>query len=112
MSSTESRVPGAICSATVCAKRAGPVGLISSFFRVREFFSGTPNDFFARNRREPFLVEYEKLCENYEATIRATFSYLRIKLPRGKKINAPLTKKQSDAISAEWERLYRESNMI
>ncbi len=67
------------------------------------------DEFFARNQIEPFVVEYEELCREYEATIRATLKFLQITLPRGKKINPPVTKKQSDAISDEWERRYNES---
>jgi LPS sulfotransferase NodH len=70
------------------------------------------DEFFARNQMEPFLVEYEELCRNYEATIRATLRFLQITLPRGKKINPPVTKKQSDFISDEWERRYNESKAI
>jgi len=30
---------------------------------------------------KPFNVEYEKLCRDYERTIRAALNFLRIKLP-------------------------------
>lgn len=67
------------------------------------------DDFFTSNQIEPFVIEYEELCRNYEATILATLEFLGIKLSRGQKIKPPVTKKQSDAISDEWERRYHES---
>src|SRR5262249_15467159 len=39
------------------------------------------DDFFRRIGIKPFEVEYEKLCQDYERTIRAALNFLRIKLP-------------------------------
>jgi LPS sulfotransferase NodH len=64
-------------------------------------------EFFAANNLQPFRVEYEELCANYEATVRAVLQFLQISLPRRKRISQPVTKRQSDAISAEWERRYQ-----
>ena len=58
--------------------------------------------FFRRVAQQPLQIEYEDLCENYEATIRAVLKFLKVGLPRGRRI-VPITVRQADAISAEWE---------
>lgn len=63
--------------------------------------------FFARIDCQPFLVEYEDLCQNHAAVIRAVLDFLEIKLPRRIRIGQPTTIRQSDALSDEWERQYR-----
>lgn len=67
-------------------------------------------DFFARENVSPFPVWYEELCTNYEAVIRSVLDFLKIKLPRGTEIKPPRTVRQSDEISAEWERRWLELN--
>jgi LPS sulfotransferase NodH len=59
--------------------------------------------FFRRIGIDPFRVEYEKLCQNYEATIRAVFDFLQISLPRRAPIGTPVTIRQADATSRAWE---------
>lgn len=59
--------------------------------------------FFERIGIEPFQVEYEKLCQDYEVTIRGVLDFLEISLPRGSQIGPPVTIKQSDEISRIWE---------
>jgi LPS sulfotransferase NodH len=59
--------------------------------------------FFQRIGIEPFRVEYEKLCADYEGTIREVLNFLKISLPRRIRIGAPLTIKQSDEMSRAWE---------
>ena len=59
--------------------------------------------FFRRIGIDPFRVEYEKLCQDYEATIRAVFDFLRISLPRRAPVGAPVTIRQADDISRAWE---------
>ena len=59
--------------------------------------------FFQRVGITPFRVEYEKLCENYEATIRAVLDFLQISLRRGQRIGPPVTIRQADDISHAWE---------
>ena len=61
------------------------------------------DDFFRRIGVKPFQVEYEKLCLDYEATIRAVLSFLRIKLPASARIGPPVTTRQADEISRIWE---------
>ena len=61
------------------------------------------DDFFRRIGIEPFKVEYEKLCQDYERTIRAVLSFLKIKLSAGARIGLPVTTRQSDEISRMWE---------
>ena len=59
--------------------------------------------FFQRIGVNPFRVEYEKLCQDYEGTIRAVLDFLRISLPRRARIGPPMTVRQSDEISRAWE---------
>ena len=61
------------------------------------------DDFFRRIGIKPFNVEYEKLCRDYEATIRAVLNFLRIKLPAGAHVGPPVTTRQADEISRMWE---------
>lgn len=62
--------------------------------------------FFRRAELQPFRVEYEELSQHYEPTIRAVLEFLRIAFPRGKQIH-PVTVRQGDAVSEEWEQRYR-----
>ena len=59
--------------------------------------------FFEQIGIEPFRVEYEKLCSDYEGTIRGVLDFLKISLPRRARIGAPVTIKQSDDSSYAWE---------
>ena len=59
--------------------------------------------FFQRIGVNPFRVEYEKLCQDYEGTIRAVLDFLRISLPRCTRIGPPVTVRQADDISRAWE---------
>jgi LPS sulfotransferase NodH len=61
------------------------------------------DDFFRRIGVKPFEVEYEKLCQDYERTIRAALNFLRIKLPAGAHVAPPATTRQADEISRMWE---------
>ena len=60
-------------------------------------------DFFRRLGIKPFKVEYEKLCQDYESTIRAVLNFLSIKLPPGARVGPPATTRQADEISRMWE---------
>lgn len=66
--------------------------------------------FFSREHLTPFTVCYEDLCAGYEAVIRSVLDFLEIRLPRGQEITPPRTIRQADAVSAEWERRWRELN--
>jgi len=59
--------------------------------------------FFQRIGIDPFQVEYEELCHDYEATIRRVLSFLKISLPRGARIGPPVTVRQADELSRIWE---------
>jgi len=61
------------------------------------------DDFFRRTGVKPFEVEYEKLCQDYETTIRAVLNFLRIKLPTNARVGPPVTTRQADEISRMWE---------
>ncbi len=59
--------------------------------------------FFQRIGIEPFEVEYEKLCQDYEGTIQSVLDFLHISLPRGSRIGPPVTIRQWDEVSRIWE---------
>ncbi len=52
----------------------------------------------------PFIVEYESLCHAYEETLAGVLEFLGIRWPRNASIQKPITMRQSDPISDEWER--------
>jgi LPS sulfotransferase NodH len=81
--------------------------LIEQCLREAERQEGLWQSFFQRIGVEPFHVEYEKLCQNYEATIRAVLDFLRISLPRNFRIGPPRTIRQADEISRIWEERFR-----
>src|SRR5438128_4944050 len=58
--------------------------------------------FFQQIGIEPFGVEYEKLCQDYEGTIRSVLDFLQISLPRGARIGPPGTIRQADEGSRTW----------
>jgi LPS sulfotransferase NodH len=62
--------------------------------------------FFRRIGIKPFQVEYEKLCQDYEATIRAVLSFLKIGLPANARVGPPVTTRQADEISQMWEKRF------
>jgi LPS sulfotransferase NodH len=62
--------------------------------------------FFKRIGIEPFRVGYEDLCRDYEGSIRAVLDFLQVRLPRRIKITAPITIKQTDELSDQWEERY------
>ena len=61
------------------------------------------DDFFQRIGVKPFEVEYEHLCQDYEATIRTALNFLRIRLPTNARVGPPVTTRQADEISRMWE---------
>jgi LPS sulfotransferase NodH len=77
--------------------------LIKQCFRESEQQEEIWDRFFQRVGVEPFRVEYENLCADYEGTVRAVLSFLKISLPRRARIGTPVTIKQSDQISSAWE---------
>jgi LPS sulfotransferase NodH len=64
------------------------------------------DDFFQRIEVTPFLVEYEKLCQQYEATIHTVLDFLRIKLPPKMRVGPPVTRRQADETSQIWEKRF------
>jgi LPS sulfotransferase NodH len=77
--------------------------LIKQCLREAERQEKLWQSFFQRIGVDPFHVEYEKLCEDYEATIRAILDFLGISLPRDARIGPPKTVRQADEISRIWE---------
>src|SRR5437867_10675667 len=64
------------------------------------------DEFFRRIGIKPFQVDYEKLCQDYEATIRAVLRFLKIKLPAGARVGPPVTTRQADEVSQMWEKRF------
>ena len=64
--------------------------------------------FFRKIGVQPFKVEYEDLCSNYEATIRGVLRFLKIKLPANARVGPPVTTRQADEISRIWEERFIE----
>ncbi len=85
--------------------RAAQTGLwkVQEGKTVRQEQEQTWECFFQRTDVDPFRVEYEKLCENYEATVRTVLDFLQISLPRGQRIGPPVTIRQADDVSRAWE---------
>ncbi len=77
--------------------------LIEQSLREAERQENIWDHFFQRVGVQPFEVEYEKLCHDYEGTIRSVLDYLHISLPRGARIGPPVTIRQADEISRIWE---------
>jgi LPS sulfotransferase NodH len=77
--------------------------LIEQSLREAERQEKIWNDFFRRIGIEPFEVEYERLCQDYERTIGAVLDFLKIKLPAGARVGPPATTRQADEISRMWE---------
>jgi LPS sulfotransferase NodH len=78
-------------------------GLIEQCLRDGEEQEKIWQSFFQRIDIEPFRVEYEKLCADYEHTICGVLNFLKISLRRRARVGAPLTIKQSDEVSHAWE---------
>jgi LPS sulfotransferase NodH len=81
--------------------------LITRCLREGEEHERIWSAFFTGIGLAPFRVEYEELCQNYEATLRATLDFLKISLPRRAEIGPPATIRQSDELSKQWEEWYR-----
>jgi LPS sulfotransferase NodH len=62
--------------------------------------------FFERIGVNPFRVRYEKLCQDYETTVRGVLDFLEISLPRGMRVGSPVTIRQADHISRDWEKRF------
>jgi LPS sulfotransferase NodH len=80
--------------------------LIEQSLREAERQEKIWDNFFRRIEVKPFLVEYEKLCQDYETTIRAVLNFLRIKLPSNARVGTPVTTRQADEISRIWEKRF------
>src|SRR5213596_1214809 len=80
--------------------------LIEQSLREAERQERIWDGFFRRIGIKPFQVEYEKLCQDYEATIRAVLSFLKIGLPATARIGPPKTMRQADEISQMWEKRF------
>jgi LPS sulfotransferase NodH len=65
------------------------------------------SEFFEANGIEPFGLDYEDLCRDYKSSVAAALKFIGVRLPRGVSIGNPITVRQADATSDEWERRYR-----
>jgi LPS sulfotransferase NodH len=77
--------------------------LIEQSLREAERQDKIWEDFFQRLSIQPFEVQYEELCHDYEDTVRGVLGFLKIPLPRGARIGPPVTIRQADEISRIWE---------
>ena len=89
--------------ATVIQEPQFDAELIEQSLREAERQEKIWQDFFQRLGIEPFQVQYEQLCQDYEGTIRSVLDFLKISLPCGTRVGPPLTIRQSDEISRMWE---------
>ena len=81
--------------------------LISQCLREGEIEERAWDRFFYNLPVAPLTIEYEHMSRDYKGTIRTVLDFLDITLPRGFNIGEPITLRQSDAISDEWERRYQ-----
>ena len=81
--------------------------LIAQCLREGEIEEAAWDRFFDNFPGALLTIEYEQLSRDYKRTVRSVLDFLGIALQRGSKIGEPITVKQSDAISDEWERRYR-----
>lgn len=65
-------------------------------------------EFFSRSSLEPLRISYEECCRDYAGAIQSVLDFLNIRLPRDETIGPPVTQKQGDALSDEWERRFAE----
>ena len=81
--------------------------LITQCLREGEIEQAAWDRFFDNFPVAPLTIEYEQLSHDYKRTVTGVLDFLGIALQRGSKIGGPITVKQSDTISDEWERCYR-----
>jgi len=81
--------------------------LITQCLREGEIERAAWDRFFDNLPAAPLSIEYEQFSRDYERTVRNVLDFLDITLQRRYKIGEPITLKQSDTISDEWERRYR-----
>ncbi len=65
------------------------------------------SEFFEQSRIKPFFFEYEDFCHDYQGCLEAALKFLGLRVPRGITLRGPLTIRQADATSEEWETRYR-----
>lgn len=66
--------------------------------------------FFQQTGAQAFEIVYEEFCHDYEGTLRVVLDFLQIRLPWRTQIGTPLTIRQHDELSREWEERYRSLN--
>jgi trehalose 2-sulfotransferase len=81
--------------------------LIAQCLREGEIEEAAWDRFFENFPHALLTIEYDQLSRDYKRTVKSVLDFLGIALQRGSKIGEPITVKQSDAISDEWERRYR-----
>ncbi|MCX7868550.1 MAG: Stf0 sulfotransferase family protein [Terrimicrobiaceae bacterium] len=81
--------------------------LISRCLEETERDEARWDEFFAREGVVPHTVTYEELCGDYDPTVRSTLRFLGVKLRDSASLH-PVTVRQSDALSREWEARYKE----
>jgi LPS sulfotransferase NodH len=63
--------------------------------------------FFEKHSITPHCVIYEELVAEYETTLRGVMRFLGVSYAN-KDFNPPITLRQADALSEEWNRRYLE----
>lgn len=62
--------------------------------------------FYDRLGEEPYRLEYEALCGDHVSAVSSVLEFLEINVPR-KRIHPPVTVRQADEISRDWEERFR-----
>jgi trehalose 2-sulfotransferase len=84
------------------------LGEIHNLYCVGAFQDETWQQFFEQHEISPLPVFYEELVASHESTVGRVLEFLQIESAAAM-VPKPTLAKQSDALSEEWERLYRKA---
>jgi LPS sulfotransferase NodH len=79
---------------------------IHHFYCLGRFQEKSWQQFFQKHEISPHCVAYEELVADYDSTVRRTLQFLDIPA-ENVAISPPVSVKQADALSEEWEERYR-----
>lgn len=80
---------------------------IDRHVRMIELFNLSWEKYFRRNQLSALVLHYEDLVRDYEPTIRSVLDYIGVR-HRDLLLGAPITERQADDQSLEWEQRYLE----
>jgi LPS sulfotransferase NodH len=83
------------------------LGEIHTLYCIAAFQEERWRQFFQEQNISPLCLTYEELVADYEGAIRGALRFLELE-DSGLAIPEPASQKQSDGLSEEWERRYRE----